>query len=72
MSSWLQNNLDKSGLETLTALAVKSGIRKGTLSKYFSGLQRPSIDVIEPLAIALGVTPMELMIGLGAIKGEQK
>jgi transcriptional regulator with XRE-family HTH domain len=72
MNDWLQQRLAKSGLETLSALAIKSNISKGTLSKYFRGIQRPSIDVIEPLSKALKVTPTQLLIGLEAIKGKSK
>lgn len=72
MGEWLQRKLDESGLNTLSNLALKSGISKGTLSKYFRGLQRPSIDVIRPLSDALNISPTELLIGLGAIDNDER
>ena len=64
---WLKSQLDRSGLITLTRLAEVSGINKGTLSKYFSQKQRPTIDVVGTLSQALKVTPSELLYGLGAL-----
>lgn len=64
---WLKSQLDRSGLITLSRLAEVSGINKGTLSKYFSHKQRPTIDVVGTLCQALQVSPSELLYGLGAI-----
>jgi hypothetical protein len=48
-AEWLALQLEVSGLKTLTQLAAVSGINKGTLSKYFNGLNSgPSIDVVGP------------------------
>lgn len=65
--AWLKQQLERSGLNTLTRLAEVSGINKGTLSKYFSHKQRPTIDVVATLCQALQVSPSELLYGLGAI-----
>ena len=66
-AEWLEQQLSVCGLFTLTRLAEVSGINKGTLSKYFHGQQRPSIDVIGPLCTALQVSPETLLRGLKAL-----
>lgn len=63
---WLRERLHATGINTLSNLAHVTGINKGTLSKYFKGQQRPSIDVIAPLCIALKVSPEKLLIALNA------
>ena len=65
---WLQEQLSETGIGTLSNLAKETGINKGTLSKYFRGVQRPSIDVIEPLCKALRVSPESLLIAMNAYK----
>lgn len=67
---WLQSQLEKTGIDTLSNLARETGINKGTLSKYFRGVQRPSIDVIEPLCTALKVSPESLLVAMNAIKSK--
>ena len=66
-AEWLSSQLDVCGLGTLTRLAEVTGINKGTLSKYFNGQQRPSIDVIGPLCLALQVSPETLLKALHAL-----
>jgi transcriptional regulator with XRE-family HTH domain len=65
---WLQKRLDEVGLNSISKLAEATGINKGTLSKYFRGLQRPSIDLIEPLCQALKVSPETLLREMKALK----
>lgn len=67
---WLQEQLSETGIGTLSNLAKETGINKGTLSKYFRGVQRPSIDVIEPLCKALRVSPESLLIAMNAYKAK--
>ena len=67
-NEWLSERLAATGLNTLEALAEATGINKGTLSKYFSGRQKPSIDVVQPLCTALAVSPETLLRQLGAYK----
>ena len=69
---WLQAHLEDAGIGSLSQLARISGINKGTLSKYFNHLQRPTIDVVAILCKSLGVTPSELLYGLGAIDSDSK
>jgi transcriptional regulator with XRE-family HTH domain len=66
-SLWLQERLALTGIGSISNLAVITGINKGTLSKYFSHRQRPSIDVLMVLCRGLQVTPAEMLIALGAL-----
>ena len=66
-SAWLAQRLDHLQLRTLDDLALRSGINKGTLSRYFRGLQVPSIKAVPALCEALEVSPNELLQGLGII-----
>jgi transcriptional regulator with XRE-family HTH domain len=67
-TAWLQKRLEEVGLKSISKLAETTGINKGTLSKYFRGLQRPSIDLIEPLCLALKVSPETLLREMKALK----
>lgn len=58
--------MSKVEISSLDELAKKSGIDAGSISRYFNLERRPSIDVIEPLAIALEVRPELIMQVLGA------
>jgi transcriptional regulator with XRE-family HTH domain len=66
-ADWLQVRLSKLQIGTLQNLSEKSGIDKGTLSRYFRQERRPSIDCIGPLCLALEVSPELLLKVLGAI-----
>lgn len=63
---WLREAMEKLELTSLDELAKISGIDAGSISRYFNLERRPSIDVIEPLAIALKVQPGVIMRVLGA------
>jgi transcriptional regulator with XRE-family HTH domain len=63
---WLHEAMEKLELTSLDELAKISGIDAGSISRYFNLERRPSIDVIEPLAIALKVKPGVIMRVLGA------
>ena len=65
---WLQENMAKVELNSLDELAKVSGIDAGSISRYFNLERRPSIDAIEPLAVALQVRPEVIMQVLGATK----
>lgn len=64
---WVQRRLEELGLDTFDALAGKTNIDRGTLSRYFRQERRPSIDAIEPLCKALKVSPEKLLHVLGAL-----
>lgn len=66
-SDWLQMRLSKLHIDTLQNLSDKTGIDKGTLSRYFRQERRPSIDCVGPLCLALEVSPELLLKVLGAI-----
>ena len=66
--SWLEAHMAHAGFSSLDQLSEKCGINKGTLSRYFRGIQKPSVQVIPPLCAALGVSPEELLRGLGVVK----
>ena len=56
----LKKALDASGM-TLTELANKSGIGKGSISKYLHGTVIPKQSAVGELARALGVSPAWLL-----------
>jgi transcriptional regulator with XRE-family HTH domain len=62
---WLKTRLDELELNSLEQLSELSGIHKGTLSKYFHQIQRPTVNALEPLCVALQVSPNTLLVALG-------
>ena len=70
-TSWLYEKMAEQQIKTLDQLAAVSGINKGTLSRYFRGLQVPSIMVIPALCESLKVSPEELLMGLGVIPPQE-
>jgi transcriptional regulator with XRE-family HTH domain len=52
-------------ISSLDQLAAASGINKGTLSKYFHQIQRPTVGALVPLCDALEVSPETLLVALG-------
>jgi transcriptional regulator with XRE-family HTH domain len=66
-SEWLQMRLEKLGIDSLSEFADLTGINKGTVSKYFRQLQRPSIEVLPILCEKLKVSPSTLLQVLGVL-----
>jgi transcriptional regulator with XRE-family HTH domain len=64
---WLNSQMKRVGISSLEDLSKKSGIDRGTLSRYFRQERRPSVDVVAPLCEALEVSPETLLIAIGAI-----
>lgn len=62
---WLKHRMAELGMSSVAELETKTGINKGTLSRYFRGLQRPSIDVLPVLCQGLQVSPETLLRALG-------
>jgi len=62
---WLGERLETLGLSSLDQLAAVSGVNKGTLSKYFHQIQRPTVGALVPLCEALQVAPETLLVALG-------
>ncbi|PTW90540.1 Cro/C1-type helix-turn-helix DNA-binding protein [Microbacteriaceae bacterium MWH-Ta3] len=69
---WLIARMRDCGIRSLAELEEATGVNKGTLSRYFRQLQRPSIDVIPGLCRALQVSPATLLWALGASTAEDQ
>lgn len=63
--AWLKLRMSELDMSSIADLELATGINRGTLSRYFRGLQRPSIDVIPNLCEALRVSPLTLLSALG-------
>lgn len=66
-AEWLKAQMSHLGISGLEELHQKTGIDRGSLSRYFRQERVPGIDVIAPLCKALEVSPESLLIALGAI-----
>ena len=66
-SAWLRARMNELGIAGLSDLEVRSGIDRGSISRYFRQERSASVAVIEPLCRALTVSPETLLIALGAI-----
>lgn len=66
-SEWLRTRMDALKMSGLEELHQKSGIDRGSISRYFRQERTPGVDVIAPLCKALEVSPETLLIALGAI-----
>lgn len=71
-SEWLRSKLEELGISGLEELQQKSGIDKGSISRYFRHERNPGIDVIAPLCRALEVSPETLLVALGAIERKSR
>jgi len=69
---WLGQRLEALEISSLEQLATVSGINKGTLSKYFHQIQRPTVGALVPLCEALKVAPETLLVVLGVFPHQQK
>lgn len=64
---WFRSRMEYLGITSLEELHRRTGIDKGSLSRYFRQERIPSVDVVAPLCEALEVSPESLLIALGAI-----
>jgi transcriptional regulator with XRE-family HTH domain len=64
---WLRLRMVELKLGSIDDLEQATGISKGTLSRYFRQIQRPSIDVLPVLCKALQASPETLLRVLGVI-----
>ncbi len=71
-AEWLRNRMNSLGLSGLEELSQRSGIDRGSLSRYFRQERIPKVDVIAPLCEALEVSPETLLIALGAIERKNR
>mgnify|MGYP006267871047 FL=1 len=67
-AEWLKERMQQLRFSGLQELQDKTGIDKGSLSRYFRQERSPSIEVIAPLCTALQVSPETILIALGAIE----
>ena len=68
---WLKTRMTELNFRSMNDLAEATGINKGTLSRYFRQIQRPSIDVIPVLCKALDVSPETLLRAFGVVVSSQ-
>jgi transcriptional regulator with XRE-family HTH domain len=59
--------MEELGISGLEELHRKTGIDRGSLSRYFRQERNPGLDVIAPLCEALEVSPETLLVALGAV-----
>ena len=71
-SEWLRNRMSTLGLSGLEELSQRSGIDRGSLSRYFRQERTPKVDVIAPLCEALEVSPETLLIAIGALERKSR
>jgi transcriptional regulator with XRE-family HTH domain len=62
---WLYERMEVLGLSTLEEAAVRCGMNRGTLYRYFNFETRPSIDVLPRLCKGLEASPLEVLRALG-------
>ena len=61
---WLQNRMAALDMDSLEQAAEACGINRGSLYRYFSFEQRPSIDVLPLLCSGLQASPLEVLRAL--------
>jgi transcriptional regulator with XRE-family HTH domain len=71
-AEWLRTRMDTLKISGLEELHQRTGIDRGSLSRYFRQERVPKIDVIGPLCKALEVSPETLLVALGAIERKSK
>jgi transcriptional regulator with XRE-family HTH domain len=66
-SEWLRSRMEALKISGLEDLHQRSGIDRGSISRYFRQERTPGVDVIAPLCRSLEVSPETLLIALGAL-----
>jgi len=61
-AEWLRTRMDALKISGLEELHQRTGIDRGSLSRYFRQERVPKIDVIGPLCEALEVSPETLLV----------
>ena len=62
--AWLHARMAELGLNSLEEAAKACSINRGTLYRYFTFEQRPSIDVLPALCNGLQAAPLEVLRAL--------
>jgi len=65
-TAWFLQHLEKLGI-TQQEFAQRAGITPADVSKYKQQKQRPRVEHLDRLALALEIDVVTLLIGLGAI-----
>lgn len=65
-ADWITSRLEALGMNQ-EELAAAAGIAPANLSRYKRHIQRPGIDQVQRLALALGVDVVTMLVELGAI-----
>lgn len=71
-AQWLRNRMSALNMSGLEELHQRTGIDRGSLSRYFRQERVPKIDVVGPLCEALEVSPETLLIALGVIERKSR
>ena len=71
-AQWLRTRMSALNMTGLEELHQRTGIDRGSLSRYFRQERVPKIDVVGPLCEALEVSPETLLIALGAIERKSR
>ena len=66
-AAWLRKRMEELGISGFEDLHKKTGIDRGSISRYFRQERTAGVDVIAPLCEALEVSPETLLVALGAI-----
>jgi transcriptional regulator with XRE-family HTH domain len=69
---WLRARMLELGISGLEELHQRTGIDRGSISRYFRQERSASIDVIAPLCQALEVSPETLLVALGALERKSR
>ena len=64
--------MEELGIGGLEELHKRTGIDRGSLSRYFRQERKASINVIAPLCEALEISPETLLFALGAIERKSR
>lgn len=71
-AEWLRLRMKQLRIRGLEELHEKTGIDRGSLSRYFRQERIPRVDVVGPLCEALEVSPETLLIALGVIGRKER
>jgi len=64
---WLRSEMERNGYTSLEAVASEMSINRGNLYRYFTFENRPSIDMLPVIAVALDTTIDDVLIALEVV-----
>ncbi len=62
--AWLESRMEALGFSSMEEAARACGINRGTLYRYVTFEQRPSIDVLPALCTGLQAAPLDVLRAL--------